>query len=725
LAEGGMIRQYELVDRVKCYDNGANEDALNRAYVFSMMAHGSQRRESGDPYFSHPLEVAGILTELKLDSDTIVTGLLHDTVEDTVATIDEIKTQFGDAVAHLVDGVTKLSKFELQSADKRQVENFRKLLLATSRDIRVLLVKLADRLHNMRTLHFIKEPTKRDRIARETMEIYAPLAERIGMQGIKDELEDLAFAELYPDARNTILARLEFLRTEAVETEVIDGISTELRSTLNERGVIVELSGREKRPYSIWRKMQRQNVEFAQLSDIMAFRIVVDDIMKCYQTLGIIHETYSCVPGRFKDYISTPKRNGYQSIHTGVIGPQKRRIEVQIRTGEMHQVAELGVAAHWQYKKETPGGEAELYEYRWVRELLDILEHADDPDEFLENTKLDLYQDQVFCFTPKGELIALPRGATPVDFAYEVHSEVGDSCVGAKINGRLVQLQTKLRNGDQIEIVTSKPGVPSPDWEGFVVTGKARAKIRRFIRSKERTEYRQLGEAMIEKAFAKNGYQYSEKAIGRVSTQLGVQNLDDLYLAVGRGHLTATSVAEIVINGETTEPLRQLLADGNSIGAQNGKSKMVSAIPIHGLIPGLAVHYSNCCHPLPGDRIVGIQTVGKGISVHTTDCESLESFHEMPERWVDISWDLSSKEDSSHIGRLNLVVANQRGGLASVATVVANSQGNIANLKITSRTKDLMEMLLDIEVHDNKHLNDIMAALRGVSVVSSVSRVIQ
>ena len=720
-----MIRQYELVDRVKCYDNGANEDALNRAYVFSMMAHGAQRRESGDPYFSHPLEVAGILTELKLDSDTIVTGLLHDTVEDTVATIDEIQTQFGDSVAHLVDGVTKLSKFELQSADKRQVENFRKLLLATSRDIRVLLVKLADRLHNMRTLQFIKDPKKRERIARETMEIYAPLAERIGMQGIKDELEDLAFAELYPDVRNTIQARLEFLRTEAIETEVVDGISAELRATLKERGLTVELSGREKRPYSIWRKMQRQNVEFAQLSDIMAFRIVVDDILKCYQTLGIIHGNYSCVPGRFKDYISTPKRNGYQSIHTGVIGPQKRRIEVQIRTGEMHQVAELGVAAHWQYKKEHSGGEDEVYEYRWVRELLDILEHADDPDEFLENTKLDLFHDQVFCFTPKGELIALPRGATPVDFAYEVHSEVGDACVGARINGRLVQLQTKLRNGDQIEIVTSKPGVPSPDWEGFVVTGKARAKIRRFVRSKERTEYRQLGEAMIEKAFAKVGYQYSEHAIEKVSTQLGAQNLDDLYIAVGRGHLTATSVSEIVINGEASEPMKRLLANGGSVDKENGTAKMVNAIPIRGLIPGVAVHYSNCCHPLPGDRIVGIQTPGKGISVHTIDCETLESFHKMPERWVDISWDLGSTENSSHIGRLNLVVANQRGGLASVATVVANSQGKIANLKITNRTTELMEMLLDIEVHDNKHLNDIMAALRGVSVVSSVSRVIQ
>ena len=720
-----MIRQYELVDRVKAYDTGANEDALNRAYVFSMIAHGSQKRASGDPYFSHPLEVAGILTELKLDSDTIVTGLLHDTVEDTVATIDEIQEQFGDSVAHLVDGVTKLSKFELQSADKRQVENFRKLLMATSRDIRVLLVKLADRLHNMRTLHFIKGADKRARIARETMEIYTPLAERIGMHGIKDELEDLSFAELYPDARSTILARLEFLKTEAVETEVIEDISAELSKTLNEQGISVELSGREKRPYSIWRKMQRQNVEFAQLSDIMAFRLVVDNISQCYQVLGIIHGQYSCVPGRFKDYISTPKRNGYQSIHTGVIGPKQRRIEVQIRTSEMHQVAELGVAAHWQYKQENSSGDAVSQEYRWVRELLDILEHANDPDEFLEHTRLELFQDQVFCFTPKGELIALPRGATPVDFAYEVHSEVGDACVGAKINGRLVQLQTKLRNGDQIEIVTSKPGVPSPDWESFVVTGKARARIRRFVRSKQRTEYGQLGQAMLEKAFAKDGYQFNVRAIESVIEQLGISTTDDLYISIGQSHVTAASVAELVVNGEGAETLKKILAQGDLDAAPNGAGEMTAGIPIRGLTPGVAVHYSNCCHPLPGDRIVGIQTPGKGIAVHTIDCETLESFHEMPERWVDISWDLGGTEDTAHVGRLNLVVANQRGGLANLATVVADSQGNIVNLKITNRSSELFEMLVDIEVHDSRHLNDIMAALRGVSVVSSVSRVIQ
>lgn len=710
-----MIRQFELVDLVKSYDAGADEDALNRAYVFSMKAHGSQTRASGDPYFSHPLEVAGILTDLKLDSDTIVTALLHDTVEDTVATIDEIDDMFGPSVAHLVDGVTKLSKLELQSDDKRQVENFRKLLLATSRDIRVLLVKLADRLHNMRTLKHIKSPDKRARIARETMEIYAPLAERIGMQRLKDELEDLAFEELYPDARSTIVNRLDFLREEASD-DLLGEISRELKEVLDEAGLVISMKGREKRPYSIWRKMQRQNIEFAQLSDIMAFRIVVDSVESCYRTLGAIHAKYRCVPGSFKDYISTPKRNGYRCIHTGIIGPKQRRIEIQIRSRQMHEIAEFGVAAHWQYKQgETP---AETAEYQWVRELLDILEHASDPDEFLEHTRLDLFHDQVFCFTPKGELIALPSGATPVDFAYEVHSEVGDSCVGVKINGRLLPLRTQLRNGDQVEIITSEPGSPSPDWESFVVTGKARSRIRHFVRSKERTEYRRLGEAIIQKAFRERGYEFTETVLEAVLDQFNVARLDDLYIAVGDGNLTGNDVVAVVLEGAKPRKRRGRKPKKPA----NGAGAVTNAIPIKGLIPGMAVHFANCCHPLPGDRIVGIQTPGKGVSVHTIDCQSLESFQETPERWIDLAWDLGTAAEQVHIGRLTVLVANKRGTLAHLATVVADNLGNINNLKITDRNQDFFEFSLDIEVEDNKHLNEIIAALRAVSTVSSVDR---
>jgi GTP pyrophosphokinase len=711
-----MIRQFELVDRVKVYDADANEDILNRAYVFSMKAHGSQMRASGDPYFSHPLEVAGILTELKLDADTIVTGLLHDTVEDTVATIDEISDTFGPSIAHLVDGVTKLSKLELQSDDKRQVENFRKLLLATSRDIRVLLVKLADRLHNMRTLKYIDNADKRARIARETMEIYVPLAERIGMQRMKDELEDLCFAELNPDARATIVARLDFLRAEAAEEDLLAEITAELTKLLTDAGITASIKGREKRPYSIWRKMQRQSVEFAQLSDIMAFRIVVESDDDCYRALGLIHSRYRCVPGRFKDYISTPKRNGYRSIHTGILGPKQRRIEIQLRSRPMHEIAEFGVAAHWQYKQ----GEAadETTEYQWVRELLDIIEHASDPDEFLEHTRLDLFQDQVFCFTPQGELIALPRGATPVDFAYEVHSEVGDSCVGAKINGRLLPLRTELRNGDQIEIITSNPGTPSPDWERFVVTGKARSRIRRFVRSKQRTEYCRLGEAILQKAFRERGYEFTETVLESVLQHFNVASLDDLYVAVGDGNLTGADIVEAVLDKDAPKKRRGRKKKATSPG--NGAA--TDAVPIRGLIPGMAVHFANCCHPLPGDRIIGIQTPGKGVSVHTIDCESLESFQATPERWVDLAWDLGSAAETSHIGRLTVIVANKRGTLAHLASVVAENLGNINNLKITDRSKDFFEFSLDIEVEDSKHLNEIIGALRAVSSVSSVDR---
>jgi len=711
-----MIRQFELVDRVKVYDADANEDVLNRAYVFSMKAHGSQLRASGDPYFSHPLEVAGILTELKLDTDTIVTGLLHDTVEDTVATMDEISEAFGPSIAHLVDGVTKLSKLELQSEDKRQVENFRKLLLATSRDIRVLLVKLADRLHNMRTLKYIKSADKRTRIARETMGIYVPLAERIGMQRMKDELEDLSFAELNPDARATIVARLDFLRTAAEDEDLLTEITGELTKLLTEAGIEASIKGREKCPYSIWRKMQRQNMEFAQLADIMAFRIVVESDDDCYRSLGLIHSRYQCVPGRFKDYISTPKRNGYRSIHTGILGPKQRRIEVQIRGRQMHEIAEFGVAAHWQYKQDDESGETTGYQ--WVRELLDIIEHASDPDEFREHTRLDLFQDQVFCFTPQGELIALPSGATPVDFAYEVHSEVGDSCVGAKINGRLLPLRTELHNGDQIEIVTSTPGTPSPDWENFVVTGKARSRIRRFVRSKQRTEYRRLGEAILQKSFREKGYEFTETVLEAVLPHFNVGALDDLYVAVGDGNFTGADIVTAVLDKEA--PKKRRGRKKTKPVSENGS--VTDAIPIRGLIPGMAVHFANCCHPLPGDRIIGIQTRGKGVSVHTIDCESLESFQETPERWLDLAWDLGSTPETPHIGRLTVIVANKRGTLAHLASVVAENQGNINNLKITDRSKDLFEFTLDIEVEDSKHLNEIIGALRAVSSVSSVDR---
>ncbi|MCC7037157.1 MAG: bifunctional (p)ppGpp synthetase/guanosine-3',5'-bis(diphosphate) 3'-pyrophosphohydrolase, partial [Alphaproteobacteria bacterium] len=436
-----MIRQYELIELVKAYDPGMDEDIVNRAYVYAMKMHGSQTRASGDLYFSHPLEVAGILTEMKMDTASVCTALLHDTVEDTEATIEEIHKLFGEEIAKLVDGVTKLSKIEFQSAQEKQAENFRKLVLAMSEDIRVLLVKLSDRLHNMRTLFHIPKPEKRKRIAVETIEIYAPLAERIGIHKIKEELEDLSFAEINGEARDSIKTRLNFLRAEGGEA-VVSRIIEELQKRLKEAGLEATVYGREKTPYSIWKKMQRKNISFEQLSDIMAFRIQVSNVSECYHALGIIHGLDPTVPGRFKDYISLAKPNGYRSLHTTVIGPENHRIEVQIRTPDMHEEAELGVAAHWSYKQGDGGKNKEGRQFRWLRELMDIVEHAQKPEEFLENTKLELYQDQVFCFTPNGDLIALPRGATPVDFAYAVHSDLGDKTVGAKVNCRIVPLNT-------------------------------------------------------------------------------------------------------------------------------------------------------------------------------------------------------------------------------------------------------------------------------------------
>lgn len=714
-----MIRQFELVERVKAYDPMVDEEALNRGYVFAMRAHGSQTRANGDPYFSHPLEVAGILTRYRLDTASIVTALLHDTVEDTGATIDDIKTLFGDEVARLVDGVTKLNRIELQSEKARQAENFRKLVLAMSEDIRVLLVKLADRLHNMRTLKYLRVHEKRRRIATETMEIYAPLAERMGMQEMKNELEDLAFGELNTHARDLIAARLRFLREHG--GDLVPRIIEQLRQTLLREGLVADIVGREKTAYSIWQKMQRNNLNFEQLCDIMAFRVIVPTREDCYRGLGIVHGAYPVIPGRFKDYISTPKPNGYQSLHTGVFGPERQRIEIQIRTREMHEVAEYGVAAHWHYKQgitQTNGRQ-----YRWLRELLEILEHTGGAEEFLEHTKLEMFQDEVFCFTPKGDLINLPTGGTPVDFAYAVHSEIGDKCVGAKINGRLMPLRTVLENGDQVEIITSKAQTPSPTWERFVVTGKARARIRRFIRSKEREQYLALGRSILDRAFGEEGYECTDKALDGVVKSFKQASIDDLCAQVGAGNIAARAVVEAVLPGirkkrsfvEKVVPLARSRAK-----KPTGKG---GAIPIRGLIPGMALHFAGCCHPLPGDRIVGVVTTGKGVTIYTIDCETLEEFADQPERWIDVSWDVGDGgETSMHVGRVQVTVLNEPGSLGSLTTVIARNEGNITNLKITNRTMQFFDILVDIEVRDVAHLTDIIAALRVTTAVNSADR---
>jgi GTP pyrophosphokinase len=715
-----VMRQYELVERVKSYDADADEDLLNRAYVFAMKAHGSQLRASGDPYFHHPVEVAGILTGFKLDSASIATALLHDTVEDTGATLDEIERLFGRTVARLVDGVTKLNRLELQSAQTAQAENFRKLLLAMSEDIRVLLVKLADRLHNMRTLHFIKNPEKRRRIAAETMEIYAPLAERIGMEGLKAELQDLAFAELWPDARESILHRLQHLRQGDVD--LVDRVVSELQHVLRVAGIEAGIYGREKTAFSIWQKMERKNISFEQLSDIMAFRVMVDSVPTCYAALGVIHGAYHMLPGRFKDFISTPKPNGYRSVHTTIIGPERRKIEVQIRTEDMHEVAELGVAAHWGYKQDARITDGK--QYRWIRELLDILEHAAGPEDFLENTKLDLFQDQVFCFTPKGDLIALPRGATPVDFAYAVHSQVGDRCVGAKIDGRMVQLRAQLQNGDQVDIITSKNGSPSPEWERFVVTGKARARIRRFLRTQQRDEHLAHGREILTKAARAEQVAVTEKQLEKALEPLHQRSVEDLLVAVGDGSLAVRTVLEAV----HPELRRQEARKGELVTARviplrrPGPAGIPSTgSPLIGLPAGVAFHYAGCCRPVPGDAIVGLIRTGRPVSVHRAECTVLGRSKLPEHRLLELGWN-ESQALPKVSARLSVTTLNRPGSLGSISTVVGKQGGNIVDLKMGRRTPDIYELLLDVEVDNLDQLMRVQAALRATACVTSVER---
>jgi GTP diphosphokinase / guanosine-3',5'-bis(diphosphate) 3'-diphosphatase len=724
-----MIRQFELVERVADYDSHVDEDLLNRAYVFSMKAHGSQKRASGDPYFSHPVEVAGILADYKLDCATIVTALLHDTVEDTLATIEQIRELFGEDISRLVDGVTKLAKLELQPEANQQAENFRKLVLAMSDDIRVLLVKLADRLHNMQTLNFLSSQDKRHRIATETMEIYAPLAERLGMQRLKQELEDLAFAEQNPDARESVLRRLEFLHAGGEDLQ--ERINAELEDTCEMAGISVAVASRVKTPYSIWHKMQRDHVTFEQLSDTVAFRLIVDTVADCYQVLGAVHGRYKMVPGRFKDYISTPKSNNYQSLHTTVIGPENRRIEVQIRTSMMHRVAELGVAAHWQYKQNVGPGDGG--QYRWLQGLLEILENAQSPEEFLEHTKLEMYSDQVFCFTPRGGVIALPRGATSVDFAYALHTDIGHSCVGSKVNGRVAPLRTQLHNGDQVEILRSKKAAPDPIWESFVLTGKARAAIRRFIRAEQREDYRKLGRAIAEKAFRESKHEFSDSVMDNVLPLFDVPTVDEIYIELGQGHLTSRKLLAKIFPGESRWrarsafgainrmiPARLRRGGGNAGAADGGNAD--HAIPIQGLTPGLAVHYAECCHPLPGDRIVGIVVAGRGIDIHTIDCAQLAGLSDDRDSWIDVRWDLDPGDPGIYVGRIDTVVSNQPGSLSSLSSVIAKNMGNISNLKVTDRSADFFELQVDVEVADLKHLSHIIAALRATPDISSAER---
>ena len=697
---GAVLRQYELLEKVRAYDPDADEALINRAYVFSMKAHGSQKRASGDPYYSHPIEVAGILTDLHLDEETIVTAILHDTIEDTVATPEEIERLFGENVARLVDGVTKLSKIEAQSENQRAAENLRKFLLAMSGDIRVLLVKLADRLHNMRTLHFIKSEEKRRRIARETMDIYAPLAERIGMYEFMTEMQTLAFRELEPDAYASIAKRLEQLHRG--EGDLIERIGRGLKAHLEANGIEAEVQGREKHPYSIWRKMAERHVSFEQLSDVMAFRAVVGSTEDCYRTLGLIHQRWPMVPGRFKDFISTPKRNGYRSIHTTVIHDEQMRIEIQIRTSDMHATAEQGVAAHWAYKVGVP--EEATDAHPWISDLVEILDHAASAEELLERTRMAMYQDRIFAFTPKGELIQLPKGATPVDFAYAVHTDLGDQTVGAKINGRVMPLRTPLENGDQVEILVSKAQHPQPTWLSFVVTGKARAKIRRFVKSKEREETVALGRKIFDEIVQRLPAPLGWEAMAEALRRLHLHEDAELMEAIALKRVSDVAVMEALMPGSTTR-------DGVKPPPQR------RAISIKGLTPGVAFQLAECCHPIPGDRIVGLRREGEGIEVHTIGCDGLADGIDAD--WVDLAW---GDESDGGTARLCVVIRNEPGALATMAGIMGSHGANIVSMEQTARDGSFHTFHLDIEVHDVQHLMRIIAALRATEIVSSAER---
>jgi GTP pyrophosphokinase len=717
-----------LLARIAAYDSKTDPAVIDDAYGVAEQAHAHQTRENGEPYIIHPLAVANILAGYKLDSASIITGLLHDTVEDTSLTLAALQKRFGPEVASLVDGVTKLTRLELQSDRTKQAENFRKLVLAMSKDIRVLIVKLADRLHNMRTIGAISATHKRQRVARETMDIYAPLAERIGMESVKTELQTRSFAVLDPEAYDTIQARLNFLRGQGAD--VIEEVRQELLRVCAEAGVhVVEISGREKSPYSIWQKMQRRNVAFEQLSDIMAFRIIVPTRADCYVALGGIHAAYPVIAGRFKDYISTPKTNGYQSLHTGVTlrQPRNQKIEIQIRTPDMQAVAEAGVAAHWLYKQSDASSQ-DVQKFRWVQDLLEILENSAEPGEFLENTKLELYQDQVFCFTPKGQLIQLPRGATSVDFAYAVHSQIGDTCVGARINGRLMPLRYELQNGDQVEIMTARGGTPSPAWERFVVTGKARARIRRFLAQQMRDQHRDAGKSVLAKAFRQEGVDGSEKVLEGVAKTFKHANVDDLYVAVATG---ITGPKDVVYAAypdlrEVRAPRMLPAFMGNSLTARSPRSTVKSegGMPVSGLVAGMDVHYAGCCHPLPGDKIVGIVSTGKGVTVHVKDCATLETFAATPERFIDVDWDQAGliAKAQKFTGRVSVIANNIPAALANLTNAVAKQDGAIVNLKITHRQQDFFEALVDVDVRDVRHLNQVIAGLRAATGIAQVER---
>jgi len=726
-----LLRLNDILDKVAGYHASADLDVIKKAYVYSAKVHQGQIRESGEPYLVHPLEVAGILADLRLDEASIVTGLLHDTIEDTLATREEIAELFGEEVADLVDGVTKLSQFSAANTkEEKQAENFRKMVVAMAKDIRVLLVKLADRTHNMRTLEHMPVE-KQERIARETLDIYAPLANRLGMQSVKSELEDLSFRYLKPQEYLELQERVSSRAKERDRfvAEVIELI----RDRLKENGIDAQIYGRVKHLYSIWRKMRMQELPFEQIHDLIAFRVIVGNVAQCYEALGLIHSLWKPVPGRFKDYIAIPKPNMYQSLHTTVVGPRAERIEIQIRTDEMHRVAEQGVAAHWRYKEggrpdgKGPrkdgirAGDAETY--GWLRQLLEWQRELSDPTEFLETVKVDLFADEVFVFTPKGDVKSLPRGATPLDFAYAVHSEVGHKCVGAKVNGKIVPLRYRLKNGDTVEILTSPHSHPSKDWLTFVRTSRAQARIRQHIRQAEHKRSLEIGQEVAERELRRYGVSLAKAAkdgsLEKAAATLGYRTGDDVLVAVGYGKVDPDQLVKQLV---PAEKLSEPSAEAPVTSRLTELFRRVARLPAGGVrisgIEDVLVRFGKCCNPLPGDPIVGFITRGRGVTVHTARCDKALAMD--PQRRVDVSWDV--KGDFKRLVAVKVVTDDKPGMLAKVSQTFSEAGINIAQANVRS-SSDKAVLSFEVSVQDLKQLTGVMRNLERVEGVHSVERV--
>ncbi|MBV7380451.1 RelA/SpoT family protein [Maritimibacter dapengensis] len=692
----------ELVEKVRAYNPKSNSDLIRAAFDYGRRMHEGQFRHSGEPYFTHPVAVAHVLAEQKLDDSTIITALLHDTIEDTGSTYGEISAHFGADVAELVDGVTKLTNLQLSSTETKQAENFRKLFMAMSKDLRVILVKIADRLHNMRTIRAMR-PEKQVQKARETMDIFAPLAGRMGMQWMRDELEDLAFHVLNPEARSSIIRR--FIRLQQESGDVIEKITKDIRKELDRAGIEAEVFGRAKKPYSIWRKMQEKDQSFSRLSDTYGFRVITGSEEDCYAVLGAVHQRWRAVPGRFKDYISQPKSNGYRSIHTTVSGRDGKRVEIQIRTRQMHEVAEAGVAAHWSYKDgERAENPFAVDPAKWITSLTERFENADDHDEFLENVKLEMYTDKVFCFTPKGEVVKLPRGATPLDFAYAVHTRVGDSCVGARVDNIRVPLWTRIKNGQSIEIITAEGQSPQATWLDIVVTGRAKSAIRRRLRVEDRERFIKLGRELARVAFDHVGRKATDKALTTAAKQLGLADADEILARLGSADLAARDVVALLYP--------------NALG---GIDEIDVERAVIGLEPDQSFTRSLCCQPVPGERIVGITYRGKGVMLHSIDCLALSEVEDDGSRWVDVHWH-SGTHPAVHAVTLELTIANDAGVLGRICTLIGEQKANISDLHFVDRKPDYFKILVDVDLRDVEHLHTVMLVLEAESDVAEIKR---